>query len=171
MRRSLVISKLGFAFALVALASGCQTPNKTKIANLEKVQIGMDKAQVLDTTGFGPRYSDRRDGQDRWIFEVYPNRVESATVEKEVRFQEGKVVYVGGVQKPSISAEEQDRLNETAKSDNVAIEDSLRREGRKGSIDLKEELSKSMPKKQNFQEVVPVDEATSTQPAPSNTSR
>lgn len=142
---------LSLATALV-LTAACQTSAKTKIENLSKVQKGMDKAQVLDVTGFGPRYSDRKAGQDRWIFEVFPDRVESATVQKEVRFEEGKVVYVGEVQKPVISAAEQDKLNATAKNDNVNIDDSLKR-ARKDSVDLKEELSKEMPAKPKFEEV------------------
>lgn len=138
----------------------CQTTSTTKIENLDKVTVGMDKAQVLDVTGFGPAQSERKAGQDRWIFEIFPSRTESVSVSKEVRFQDGKVIYVGDVQKPSITAEQQDKLNATAKNDNVNIEDSLKREGRKQSVDLKQELSKDMPKKQNFEEIVPKDETS-----------
>lgn len=153
----------GFLLTSVLALSACQTSSKQKLENLDKVQIGMDKSEVLETTGFGPRSSDRRSGQDRWVFEVYPDRHQSMTVEKEVRFQEGKVIYVGEVQKPAVSAEEQDRLNEASRSDNLVIEDSLRREGRKQSIDLKDEISSSMPQ-QKFEEIIPADEAPIASP-------
>lgn len=122
------------------------------MSRLDRIQNGMDKAQVLDITGFSPRYSDRKAGQDRWVFEVFTDRDESNVAQKEVRFQDGKVVYVGAIQKPSVTAEEQDRLNATAKNDNVSIDDSLKRE-RKQSVDLKEELSKDMPAKPKFEEI------------------
>lgn len=116
----------------------------------------MDKAQVLDTIGTGPRKSERKSGQDRWIFEVFPDREGSITEQREIRFQEGKVVYRGSVQKPAISAAEQDRLNATAKNDNVNIDDEIKR-SRKQSIDLKEEIAKDMPAKPKFEEIVPAD--------------
>lgn len=120
----------------------------------------MDKAQVLETTGVGPRVSERKSGQDRWIFVVYPDRSESVTHQKEVRFENGKVVYTGPVQKPAISAAEQDRLNATAKNDNVNIDDEIKR-SRKQSVDLREEIAKDMPAKPKFEEIAPSGEGTS----------
>lgn len=118
----------------------------------------MDKDQVLNVVGFGPRISERKNGQDRWIYEVYPNRTESITHQKEVRFEDGKVVYAGEVQKPAISAAEQDRLNATAKNDNVNIDAEMKRESRKQSVDLREEIAKDMPAKPKFEEVKSSDE-------------
>ncbi len=121
----------------------------------------MDKAQVLDTIGSGPRKSERKSGQDRWIFEVFPDREGSITEQREIRFQEGKVVYRGLVQKPAITAAEQDKLNATAKNDNVNIDSEIKRESRKQSVDLKEEIAKDMPAKPKFEEVVPTGDGTS----------
>src|SRR3712207_2328526 len=105
------IKSLLLSMVVLSFTTACQTSAKSKVENLDKVQVGMDKAQVLEVTGFGPRTSDRKNGQDRWFFEVFPDRNESVTHQREIRFQDGKVVYNGAPQKPSVTAEEQDRLN------------------------------------------------------------
>ncbi len=151
-------TKSVISFILISLSLACQTSAKSRVENLDSIKVGMDKAEVLETTGFGPVLSERKSGQDRWLFEIYPDRHASITEQREVRFQDGKVVYIGSVQKPEISAAEQDRLNATAKNDNVNIDDSLKRESRKQSVDLKEVIAKDMPKKAKFEEVVPADE-------------
>ena len=156
MRGNSIITLLFFT-----LLAACQTSPKTQLERLDSVQVGMDKAQVLDTIGSGPRKSERKSGQDRWIFEIFPDREASATEQREIRFQDGKVIYRGVVQKPAISAAEQDKLNATAKNDNVNIDAEIKRESRKQSVDLREEIAKDMPAKPKFEEVVPAGEGSS----------
>lgn len=152
-----------FSFCSFLAFVACQTSPKTQLERLDSVQVGMDKAQVLDTIGAGPRKSERKSGQDRWIYEVFPDREGSITEQREIRFENGKVVYRGAVQKPAISAAEQDRLNATAKTDNMNIDSELKRESRKQSVDLKEEIAKDMPAKAKFEEITPADEAAAQQ--------
>ena len=96
-----------FSFCLVGLFSACQSP---AINDFAKVKPGMEKDLVLEAAG-SPKVERRSQGKDLWIYE-YKSRRQLATQKREVQFQDGKAVYVGAPVGPTITAAEQDRLND-----------------------------------------------------------
>lgn len=97
------------AFASLAVfVSGCQT---ARYKHFDGVQRGMTKAEVIDETG-GPDRVVRMDGKDRWIY-IFRDHPEGPLV-REVHFDSGLAVYVGGQVFPKISAKEQDRINQAS---------------------------------------------------------
>jgi outer membrane protein assembly factor BamE (lipoprotein component of BamABCDE complex) len=109
---------------LFGLAS-CQTP-RTK--EFESVKEGMQKDQVLETTG-APSVARRWHGKDRWIYQMYDRKDENKVETREVHFEEGHATYVGAQYTPKVSAQEQDRLNEEsnkAEAERLATQSSER---------------------------------------------
>lgn len=96
-----------FSLALLTLTLfSCTTPRQS---GFEKIKIGMDKSSVLDIAG-SPNKTQRWQGKDRWTY-TYLLSDTNAEI-KEIHFEEGRVVYVGGKVYPAVSAAEQDRRNE-----------------------------------------------------------
>ncbi|MEK6555482.1 MAG: outer membrane protein assembly factor BamE [Bdellovibrionota bacterium] len=82
--------------------AACSSPEKKAE---HKVQIGMDKAAVLDALGT-PKKTGRVHGSDRWMYETTTN----GQVEKtDVYFQEGKVSYVGAPRPEDVKALKSDK--------------------------------------------------------------
>ncbi|MDX9730669.1 MAG: outer membrane protein assembly factor BamE [Bdellovibrionales bacterium] len=94
------------ALALVFLFGGCQTP---RYKEFEDIRVGMSKGEVLSAAG-NPSYSKRWQGKDRWTYILHDHPEGKRT--REVHFEEGHVIYIGISPKPTISAEEQDVINE-----------------------------------------------------------
>ena len=69
------------------LLSGCATPLHRR---LEKLQTGMDKAQVLDLAGT-PKRTLRQDNGDLWTFEYY---IGNQHYERDVHFNQGHVALI-----------------------------------------------------------------------------
>jgi hypothetical protein len=86
------------------LLTACQSQ---PIKDFEKVSLGQDKSDVIETIG-GPSWKDRRQGFDRWTYIIYQDGIR---LEKEIRFLDGIVAYKGEPIPPFISAEEQDAIN------------------------------------------------------------
>jgi outer membrane protein assembly factor BamE len=97
--RSLVI----LPFLILGLTA-CVNPQK----RFNKIQVGMEKDQVLDIME-SPQYTERVHDTDRWTYIYYSD---DQRMEKEVQFSDGKAIYAGDHQKPAVSAEEQDKLND-----------------------------------------------------------
>ncbi len=145
-RRFLKISTL---FCAVLTCSSCVT---SRLHDIEKIRMGMEKDQVLETTG-GPTRAQRWHGQDRWTY-VFKDH-ESTTV-REIRFMDGKVVYVGGEYVPPVAAEERDRLNEES--------------NHKAEADWKEEIAKNKSRTQRFfEEGIDESDQPAAAPGPSDT--
>jgi len=83
---------------------GCTT---TSPNNFAKVHLGMDKSRIVETVG-SPTIERRWQGRDRWIYELHDN--DDVTV-KEVHFQNGIAIYIGPPPKPTVTADEQDKIN------------------------------------------------------------
>lgn len=111
---------------LLPLGVGCQT---NEVKEFSRLHLGMDKGEVVDIMG-SPRRSDRRFGEDRWTY-VFSDQGQEH--KKEVRFSDGKSIYVGDFVPPSISAEEQDRRNEKENLDLEAQQAARRAEFRSES--------------------------------------
>lgn len=75
------------AFLLLTIVS-CSTP---KHQALRKIEVGMDKAEVLDLVGNPSRIS-RQHGQDRWAYEVSDRSSSETTY---IYFADGRVTYIG----------------------------------------------------------------------------
>jgi outer membrane protein assembly factor BamE len=105
------------AFLFISL--GCQTNMKHAF---EKLKVGMDKDQVLETIG-GPRAVTRFHGKDRWFIVYYS---EGFRYEKEVHFTNGLATYVGDSYEPppEKSAAAVDKLN--ASQDVLTYQDLVR---------------------------------------------
>lgn len=101
------MKKLVLLCLSVMFLSGCTISQKKQF---EKVQVGMDKDQVL-TLLDSPQRTQRWHGMDRWTYIFYE---QDFRFEKEIHFDEGNAKYVGDVYKPEISADEQDKKNEAA---------------------------------------------------------
>jgi hypothetical protein len=71
----------------------------------------MTKSAVIELIG-GPSKTRRWKGKDRWIYELHRN--DGTVKAEEIHFEGGKVTYVGPSIPPAVSAQEQDRLNESA---------------------------------------------------------
>jgi outer membrane protein assembly factor BamE len=98
--------------SLALYSTGCAS---TDIRDFEKIQVGMDKDDVLKIMG-SPNKSERWKGMDRWTYVLWNDNQDGR---REVHFNEGRATYVGDMVKPEISAEEQDRLNAES---NAALE-------------------------------------------------
>ncbi len=70
------------------------------------VQLGMTKPQVIEVLG-SPSWSDRKNGEDRWIYFLDPQNRSS---ERLVYFKKGVVSRKGLRDKPMLTAEEMDAL-------------------------------------------------------------
>ena len=75
------------ATSAALLAFGCATPAHQ---NLEKLQPGMDKTQVLDLAG-NPKRTVRQNDSDLWTFVYY---IGGRHYEKDVRFSNGHVASI-----------------------------------------------------------------------------
>lgn len=93
-------------FIMMLLLTGCTISQKKQF---EKVEVGMEKDQVLGLLD-SPQRTQRWHGLDRWTYIFYD---ENHRLEKEVHFNEGKASYVGDTYAPPISANDQDKTNET----------------------------------------------------------
>lgn len=81
-------------FILSCVFIGCASPQHQA---LRRVDVGMDKADVLDLVG-NPTRTDRAYNQDRWTYESYKNTSSTSGDENSttyVFFADGKVTYVG----------------------------------------------------------------------------
>ena len=107
-RRIISFEHLIAAIVILSTLSGCQT---SRLSAFENVKPGMDKPLVLAEVG-SPDISRRWNGKDRWIYNLTSRSEEPQT--KEVHFENGRAVYVGGKIAPDVSAEQQDRLNAAA---------------------------------------------------------
>lgn len=72
----------------------------------DSVQVGMTKPEVIEALG-SPSWSDRKNGEDRWIYFLAPHDRSS---EKLVYFKKGVVSRKGLRDKPTLTAEELDAL-------------------------------------------------------------
>ena len=81
------------ALLLSMLLIGCQS---SMLRSFEKIHLGMDKHQVLDSMG-SPNATGRLHGKDRWIYRFYEG---SARFDKEIHFLDGVTVYVGDTYAP-----------------------------------------------------------------------
>lgn len=79
------------------------------IRQFEKIKPGMEKVEVLDLMG-SPTAVTRFHGKDRWIYIFYDK---DARQEKEIHFEGGSAVYVGGAWQPAPekTAEKRDQQN------------------------------------------------------------
>jgi outer membrane protein assembly factor BamE (lipoprotein component of BamABCDE complex) len=92
-------------FTASLLFVGCQSaPWK----DIDRVQLGQNKASVLELLG-SPSIIRRAHDRDVWLYN-YEHGANSST-EREIDFANGRVVYVGAVRAPKLTAEEQDRIN------------------------------------------------------------
>jgi outer membrane protein assembly factor BamE (lipoprotein component of BamABCDE complex) len=80
MRSKLYLSLLAFC------VFGCASAHK----DLSGIQVGMEKADILDAYG-NPQRVERVKGQDQWIYVTHNGSDET---EKKVIFSEGKVIGV-----------------------------------------------------------------------------
>lgn len=80
------------------------------VKEFERVEKGMEKAQVIDIVG-SPNRTQRWRGMDRWTYIFYDSQLQAV---REVHFDQGKAAYVGAQYVPQVSAEQQDLLNENA---------------------------------------------------------
>lgn len=94
------------ALLLLLLSAGCQTP---RYREFEQVRVGMSKEQVLTAAG-NPSSRDRKQSVDRWTYNLYDHP--DGKVVREVHFLEGVSTYVGPKPVPTISADQQDQINE-----------------------------------------------------------
>lgn len=86
-------------FCTLALGqSGCSTPQSKA---LKEIQVGMDKADVLEIAG-NPSRITRHLGQDRWSYEDFsastknnPGDISAVARTTFVYFSDGRVTYVG----------------------------------------------------------------------------
>jgi outer membrane protein assembly factor BamE (lipoprotein component of BamABCDE complex) len=78
---------------MLLFSTGCQT---NELKQYEKLKLGMDKSEVIEIMG-SPRKVERRQSQDHWVYKFYQDQ---QWYEKEVRFKEGKAIYLGEFQKP-----------------------------------------------------------------------
>jgi outer membrane protein assembly factor BamE (lipoprotein component of BamABCDE complex) len=102
-----------------------------------QVEIGMSKAQVIETLG-SPSWSDRKNEEDRWIYFLDPHDRNS---ERIVYFQNNLVVRKGLRDEPALSAEERDSLKEP-RPVNYQIQPRGKDELRKS---IKKEVEKQTP--------------------------
>ena len=94
-------------FLLFFLVAACSS-QQTRIEEFNSIQLGMVKSDVIAKAG-APYWSDRKKGQDRWIYYMNPKDREQ---EKVVYFEDGKVVAIGARKKSTLSADEMDAIKE-----------------------------------------------------------
>lgn len=84
---------------------GCSTPQSQA---LRKVEVGMDKSDVLEIMG-NPSRKTREHGLDRWTYEIRPIHTEDKLGPEKtyIFFSEGKVSYVGPAENPQPAAKPQ----------------------------------------------------------------
>lgn len=99
---------LGALCVCAWLTAGCQS---AAWKSFDQVRVGQDKAAVVENIG-SPTKTRRWQGKDRWIYEFGDHP--GGTLVREVQFDEGRVIYVGPLIQPKVSAAEQDRLNESS---------------------------------------------------------
>lgn len=78
--------KLFYSFSLFILASCATTTQRA----MEKIEVGMDKAQVLSIAG-DPETTERNDGSDEWTYAYYISKSKEFT---KVFFKYGKVTKI-----------------------------------------------------------------------------
>lgn len=133
-----MVTKLASFASLVCILlslTACQTPSHKHFTD---VRVGMDKPTVLELIG-GPQKASRIAGRDRWIY-IFRSATEGEMI-REIHFEHGRVLYVGGRVSPDVPAEDQDRMNEKLVQD-----DSVREEAEKAQWD-KEHGVLRLPKK------------------------
>ena len=90
-----IFSRLKIVFFILVIGlfvGACSTPQSKA---LSRVQVGMDKADVLEIVG-NPDRKGREHNQDVWIYE--PKAGDSADISQEttyIYFSSGKVTYAG----------------------------------------------------------------------------
>lgn len=98
-----MLNKIGWLL-LISLAA-CHTLNDRR-QDYARVDVGMSKPQVMDTLG-PPSWSDRRKGEDRWIYFLDPH---DRTTERIVYFRDGIVTRKGPRDAPKLTAEEMEEI-------------------------------------------------------------
>jgi outer membrane protein assembly factor BamE (lipoprotein component of BamABCDE complex) len=88
-------SKVTLLFVCIAIAA-CAT---SQVQALKSVEVGMDKADVLEKVG-NPTRKTREFNQDRWSYELDSENKSQVTY---VYFSEGKVTYVGPGEKDIVA--------------------------------------------------------------------
>jgi outer membrane protein assembly factor BamE (lipoprotein component of BamABCDE complex) len=91
---------------MLVLLTGCQTP---QYKSFEGARLGMDKHSVLEAAG-KPRTTSRWKGKDRWTYD-FVNTPDGPQT-REIHFENGRAVYIGGKVVPPVTAAEQDKINE-----------------------------------------------------------
>lgn len=115
-------------FLGTGLNIGCQS---TPTRDFSKLETGMEKPEVLEIMG-SPNRTQRWKGKDRWTYIWYDQRTRE---EKEVHFEDGKATYVGNRYLPSVSADQQDQLNEVT---NAEVESSLKKNREQAARNLED---------------------------------
>ncbi len=102
-----MLQRLIFSFFAIFSLTSCQS---SMLKSFEKVHLGMDKHQVIETLG-NPNTTTRLHGKDRWIYRFYEGNIR---FDKEVHFLDGIAVYSGEPWKASEnkSAEAIDKKND-----------------------------------------------------------
>lgn len=90
---------------LLCFLASCHTLNDRR-QDFALVKRGMTKPQVMDTLG-SPSWSDRKQGEDRWIYFLDPH---DRSTERIVYFRKGTVSRKGLRDKPPLSAEEMEQV-------------------------------------------------------------
>jgi outer membrane protein assembly factor BamE (lipoprotein component of BamABCDE complex) len=103
-----------FSILIFATLLACTS---APLKKFETIRAGMSKSAVVEAAG-GPTKTRRWQGKDRWTYEFHDR--EDAVETREVIFEHGRVTYVGTKLKPSVSAEEQDKLNEATLNEEAA---------------------------------------------------
>ncbi len=139
MARSLLIQFYWMLFATILVS--CQTAPHRRF---EAVRVGMDKSTVLELAG-GPLKKMRYQGKDRWLY-LYRSD-DGADQIREVHFEFGRAVYVGGRVTPPMSAEEQDKINEQVLKEDREREEAekARYEEEVGIIKLQSKSERAKP--------------------------
>lgn len=127
-------AKLLLAICITTLLVSCQTMSHK---NFEQVRVGMDKSTIIELVG-GPQRTGRILGRDRWIYN-FRSATEGEQV-REIHFEYGRAIYVGGRVSPNTPAEDQDRINEklVKDDDDRKEEDRARWEKEVGVLKLPE---------------------------------
>ena len=92
------------SIAILSLLTGCQT---NQLRQFGKLQNGMDKGQVVEVMG-SPQDSYRWKGEDLWTYRFFEKEI---SYQKQVRFQDGKVIFFGEPQPGSPTPAEIDAAN------------------------------------------------------------
>ena len=128
------------------LLASCQLWT-TRQDEFNQVQIGMTKPEVIEVLG-SPSWSDRKEGEDRWIYFLDP---QDRSSERLVYFKEGIVSRKGLRDKPTLTAEEMEAIKKdrpkTYTHQPSVSENELRKI-------IKKEIEKQEgPKKENFEKL------------------